>query len=83
MDSHQSMNQGFRVSQSAFQRSLRWYVPILVVQVVVSYLQFFPVGQRSSTWWVSAAVGSVWALATVIYAVVCLRMIRTRKQLRN
>lgn len=67
-------------AERTFQRSLKWYVPILVAWCIVAYMHFFPVGQRPWMSWVSTTVESIWAIATIVYAVLCVRAIRARKE---
>ena len=66
--------------ERTFQRSLQWYVPILVACCVVAYMHFFPVGQRPWMSWVSTSVESIYAIATIAYAVLCVRAIKARKE---
>lgn len=42
-------------------------------------MRFFPVAQKPWMLWVNASVDVMWAIATLVYFVMCFRVFRTRK----
>lgn len=65
-----------------YARTLRWYVPVLVLFCAATYTMFFPAGQLR---WVLVAryvIAAAWVLASFAYVNAGIRLIAYRKRNR-